>query len=613
MTRSRFVSWLPLTAVLVLAAITVVGLMFGVAGDRKGMIPLGANPDSRVDIFIDPVAGLTFAEALGMPDKAWTDWSNQDYLRCEHGEAMWVRVILKNPHSRPQRGVIADIELFTDQIDLWTHDETWPDGWRHERAGEWVPAGEKSLWGRDAAFFIEVPARGQRVVYLRVQDHFGVWMQPAWWPDQRAFLAAQLRDTLAEAAYFGVLLALFVYNGVLWTRLRHRDFGYYLGYLAMFAVFMFMYRTEHLVLGFALGSPIAEAVAGFALAASGFFLVKFARVFLELRTLVPRADRVARVLRSFTAVQAVAALTFPWTNNTLLLHVTVAGATLTHLVLVIAAIFAWRAGSYYARFFVFSFGLLLVVMIPNATIWLLGLPLGISTLALMVGSALEVMMLSLALSDRLARLQQENIASKLAAEKARLELLRYQLNPHFLFNALNSIYGLVYPHSRVAGDVVRRLADFCRSSFAHDGDHPTTLGEEITIMRAYLDIEQVRWRERLVIEYDLDAALDAVRLPPFLLLPLVENAIKHGGATSPGVLTLRVGTRACGHNTLEIVITNTGRWQTRDEPRTVSSTGVGLENLRARLASSFHGRHQFEISGCDGWVTAILRLKLPNP
>lgn len=608
MTRPRFVSWLPLAAVLVLAAASVVGLMFGAAGDRKGMLPLGSDPNANVDIFVDKGAGFTFVQMLAMPHGAWTDWSNHDYLQSRHGEVMWVRVTLRNPHPRQLRGVLADIELFTDKIDLWTRDEAAPDGWRHERAGEWVPVAEKALWGREAAFFIEVPAHDERVIYLRVEDHFGVWMQPVWWPDQRAFLSNQLRDTLIESVYFGVLLALFVYNSVLWARLRHRDLGYYLGYLAMFGLFMFMYRTQHLALGFALGSPFAEPVAAFALATSGFFVMQFARDFLQLRKLVPRADQVARIMCVFAIVQAVAAFTLPWSNSTALLHFTVGAYAFTHIMLLGAAILAWRAGSYHARYFVFSFGLLLVVMVPNASIWLLGLPLGLSTFALMMGSALEVMMLSLALSDRLARLQQDNIAARLSEEKARLELLRYQLNPHFLFNALNSIYGLVYPHSRTAGDVIRRLADFCRSSFAHDGDTPRTLGEELAMLRSYLEIEQVRWRERLIIEYNLDPAFEAVMLPPFLLLPLAENAIKHGGATSPGVLTLRVTTRSSGDDSFEIVVTNTGRWQAPDEPRTVASNGVGLENLRTRLARSLAGKHKLEISSCDGWVTVILRL-----
>jgi len=373
---------------------------------------------------------------------------------------------------------------------------------------------------------------------------------------------------------------------------------------------MFMYRTQHLVLGFAIGSPIAETIATAALAGGGFFLVQFARVFLELPRLAPRVDAVVRVMRTLMAVLACAALVQPWNNNTLVLNISVAAYTATHLVLLAAAIFAWHAGSYHARYFVLSFGLLLVAMVPNATIWLLGLPLGMSTTALMMGSAFEVLMLSLALSDRLARLQHDATASKLAEEKARLELLRYQLNPHFLFNALNSIYGLVYPHSKTAGEVVRGLADFCRSSFTHDGDRPRALREEIAMLRSYLDIEQVRWRDRLVVVYDLDPAFDELSLPPFLLLPLVENAVKHGGATSPDVLTLRLSTRASGPNAIEIVVTNTGRWQAIDEPRTVSSNGIGLENLRARLARSFPGKHHLETSSADGWVTVVLKLVL---
>ncbi|MBC7368766.1 MAG: histidine kinase [Undibacterium sp.] len=92
----------------------------------------------------------------------------------------------------------------------------------------------------------------------------------------------------------------------------------------------------------------------------------------------------------------------------------------------------------------------------------------------------------------------EKIAAQIAGEKAQLEMLRYQLNPHFLFNALNSIYGLVYPHSKPAGELVRRLSEFCRGTLTRTRHQWRSLAEECAMLRTYLDIEQARCRERLV-------------------------------------------------------------------------------------------------------------------
>lgn len=210
--------------------------------------------------------------------------------------------------------------------------------------------------------------------------------------------------------------------------------------------------------------------------------------------------------------------------------------------------------------------------------------------------------------ERLRRLElDEKIVAQLSEEKARLELLRYQLNPHFLFNALNSIYGLVLPHSRPAGDLVRRLADFCRGTLTRPSDQWQTLGEELAMLRTYLDIEQARWRERLVIEFSADSAANALRLPAFLLLPLVDNAIKHGGATSPGVLTVRLATRCEPDGAITLTLANTGTWLPPGAPRSVPSTGIGMENLRARLARCFPDAHTLSHHSADGWVTVTLR------
>jgi LytS/YehU family sensor histidine kinase len=185
-------------------------------------------------------------------------------------------------------------------------------------------------------------------------------------------------------------------------------------------------------------------------------------------------------------------------------------------------------------------------------------------------------------------------------------MLRYQLNPHFLFNTLNSLYSLVEEHP-TAGQMVLRLSEFCRSTLTRDANHPQTLDDELHMLAAYLDIEKVRWSESLRVELDIDDAARAVRIPPFLLLPLVENAIKHGSQTSREILRVRITARLTSDDTLKIEIANTGHWLalgTSEAP----STQIGLKNLRQRLARSYPNAHTLHHESADGWVVVKLNL-----
>ena len=228
----------------------------------------------------------------------------------------------------------------------------------------------------------------------------------------------------------------------------------------------------------------------------------------------------------------------------------------------------------------------------------------------------------LALSNAaLARLRQleldEKITAQLAEEKARLEVLRYQLNPHFLYNALNSIYGLLYENARDAGEMVLRLSEFCRSTLTGATEELPTLKVELAALQAYLDVEKVRWRDRLQIEFDVAPEVEAVQLPPFLLLPLAENAIKHGARTTPDRMRLRirafrlhapVGAKPeAAPDAVVLEIINSGEWLP-PEPNRPGSTGIGLENLRQRLRRYYPNAHAFTTEAQNGWVTVRVQI-----
>lgn len=215
----------------------------------------------------------------------------------------------------------------------------------------------------------------------------------------------------------------------------------------------------------------------------------------------------------------------------------------------------------------------------------------------------------------LARLHQleldEKTAARLAEEKARLEMLRYQLNPHFLYNALGSIRSLVHSRPAEADEMTMQLADFCRMTLTRTDRADATLGDEITMISAYLDMERTRWRERLATRIDVDPALLGAHLPPFVILPLVENAIKYGTRTSEEIVRVEIAVRRDPHRAaLEIEVANTGRWIDPAAASTAhhASTGIGLENLRQRLQRYYPDSHAFTITASDGWVRVRLRL-----
>lgn len=211
---------------------------------------------------------------------------------------------------------------------------------------------------------------------------------------------------------------------------------------------------------------------------------------------------------------------------------------------------------------------------------------------------------------RLNRLEsEEKIAARLAEEKARLEVLRYQLNPHFLFNTLASISGSLPAGASTARMMVERLAHFCRLTLHRGNDHEwTTLGEEMTLLRAYLEIEQSRWGDLLDVEMIGIEELAQERLPHFLLLPLVENALKYGCATSADRVGVRLEARREADGVLTLVVANTGTWVTPEDRAAVPSLGIGLENVRERLRRYYPQEHEFVVRAAEGWVTVTLRI-----
>src|SRR5262249_40309916 len=180
-------------------------------------------------------------------------------------------------------------------------------------------------------------------------------------------------------------------------------------------------------------------------------------------------------------------------------------------------------------------------------------------------------------------------------------------NPHFLFNSLNSLRALIDENPAAAREMVTQLAELFRHSL-RTAREALTVGDEVTAIRNYLDIQKIRFDEGLDATVDVDAAAAATQLAGFLIHPLVENAVKYGRETSDKPLRVRVCVRRDG-NQLDVLVTNTGRWLD-DGARDGAGTGTGLRNLRARLAHLYPGRHALEVGAADGGVRARLTLEV---
>ena len=211
--------------------------------------------------------------------------------------------------------------------------------------------------------------------------------------------------------------------------------------------------------------------------------------------------------------------------------------------------------------------------------------------------------------ERLHQLEQDaTLTARLAAETTRLELLRYQLNPHFLFNSLNSIRALVYSAPETAGEMVSKLAEFCRRTLSRSGDEMVSVADEMEMARNYLEIEQVRWQEGLVVTVDISPASLTCQLPQNLLLPLLENAIKYGGRTSPGILEVSIKITH-ENNTLTCIVANSGRWISASANPFGDSTHIGLQNLRQRLRRHYGDVARMSHDSDESHVT--VRLTFP--
>ena len=172
------------------------------------------------------------------------------------------------------------------------------------------------------------------------------------------------------------------------------------------------------------------------------------------------------------------------------------------------------------------------------------------------------------------------LTSQVSAREAELRALRAQLNPHFLFNSLNSISALAGSEPESARRMCQLLGDFLRTSLSLGARHRVAFAEELALAERYLAVEQVRFGERLSFERHVEPGAEKCQVPPLLIQPLIENAVKHGVADRIEGGTVRVSARV-HDGSLEISVENP---RDPDAPPR-RGAGLGLENVRQRLTA----------------------------
>lgn len=192
-----------------------------------------------------------------------------------------------------------------------------------------------------------------------------------------------------------------------------------------------------------------------------------------------------------------------------------------------------------------------------------------------------------------------------AATAARLAELQARIRPHFLFNTLNSAIALVRAEPRKAESLLEDLSDLFRYALQEQAAS-VTLTEEITLAKRYLAIEQVRFGDRIEVQWDLDARAAGAKLPPLLLQPLVENAVKHGVESSEQGASIKVSTQHRGSSVV-IKVSNT----VHAAAVTASGNGLALDNVRERLGLLHDVQGSFQYGLKDGVFQ--VRIEVPAP
>ena len=560
--------------------------------------PLGV--DTHLMFARDPTV------AVGIEDRETLGWN-----RAEGGrggkfgytvDAVWARVELENGLGR---SVDARLSLTVARLGR----ATWwvLDGRRIvEVAEEGIDVAEGRGGGRYPSLTFHLPAGERREVFLRVESDTAIWISPRLVvggdPDGRAML----RD-FAENSFIGAGAAIFLMALIIGVAQRNRlhlllaaIVGAFMGYYVFFNGYYIMtggpwqrWVNRHLVLALGL---IAHGA-----------LLEFTISYLRLSGAVENSARGLRWVSIGVAVGVlgVCILPFPWGLVVMMVLLAVCFAAGISASLWLAL----RSRVWPHRLLAAVWLLLAVLLATTYAELYAWLPVWMETTysqrAFLM--AFFLMAFTVVAGQRMmeGRDRERALLAEQSATVAQLQALRYQLNPHFLYNTLTTIDALSRQAPQRISDLVRKLATYLRLRLQPSDDGMATVEDELNSVRAYLDIEQVRFEESLRVCYVVGPEVEACRVPEMVFQPLVENAVKHGMPPEGALeLTIRV---ARAEGCLTIAVENNGRLGNGGAGGR-SAGGVGLKNVAERLARVYGAAARFELREEAGRVAAEIRM-----
>lgn len=228
---------------------------------------------------------------------------------------------------------------------------------------------------------------------------------------------------------------------------------------------------------------------------------------------------------------------------------------------------------------------------------------------------------------------EQKLLAQAQESEAKLAYIRSRLHPHFLFNILNAMDALIDENPAAAKNIINELSDYLRYSFKEHTSEMITVGEELSVVKSYLSMEKIRFEEQLQYDFNLDDSTSSSVIPVFILLPLVENAIKFGRMTSPQPLQVKI-TSTQQNGTLEFCVENTGHWVIPELCMQCQKQGVcelfpndaehqikcerflqeysrnktGLTSVRKRLETLYPGKNPLTTRTDNGWVRVQIQL-----
>lgn len=199
------------------------------------------------------------------------------------------------------------------------------------------------------------------------------------------------------------------------------------------------------------------------------------------------------------------------------------------------------------------------------------------------------------------------------AKEVQLKMLRYQINPHFLFNVLNSIHSLIDENTLKAKKLVIEMSEYYRYTL-NKNEHTIAISKEVESIEKYFEIQKTRYEEDFQYEIIVDKRALDVKIPSFIVHLLVENALKYGSKSKSDKLVVKLDV-SLENQKLAIKVSNTGKlFEIKESAhKGGEGTGSGIENLKSRLALYFDNNFNFSINEESGWVFAIIEIyKIPG-